>query len=268
VSGRYSLELVELTPQRWAAERVLAVLDEPDLDPGRLADVIEADLALSARLLRFANSITHGAPRRVSSVHHALSLLGVETARALAVSTACTLLDQVADSGPPGFLRHSVLTACTAAELAGHLGTDEASAFSAGLLHDVGAVLLHRRDPQAFAATQTGDDMTAILGAEIAAFGRSHTMVGAEALEAWCFPAAFIEAVALHHGADEPHHLLGRIVRSAETIACRLEPGAGHVPTRSMGEAFAELRIGAGVGERLLGRIGNRLASTVRRLEP
>jgi putative nucleotidyltransferase with HDIG domain len=207
--------------------------------------------------------VHYGAPRRVSSISHATALLGTESLRALAVSAACAMLDEVSQDGPAGFWRHGLLTAAAASVIARHVGGSPADAFSAGLLHDLGAVLLHSSDRVAFNAAQRAGSRTSdVLAAEIDAFGASHTMVGAEALDAWCFPAHFVEAVAMHHGADDPQHLLGRIVRAAEAVASSLQPELGHVLDVPVERALSLVRLTPSHLPSIVDQMKQRLSST------
>jgi putative nucleotidyltransferase with HDIG domain len=247
--SRYSKELLELPAQPVAAELVLRLVSDPQTSAESLARVVETDLALAARIIRVANSLWYGAPRRVSSVPQAVRLLGFETVRALAVSAACSLLDESTDehvrpgSASMGFWRHAVTTAAACSVCARRVGFSTADAFSAGLLHDIGAVLLHRRDPARFEQAQhaEGGTTSAILAAELDAFGITHPMVGAAAAEAWLFPAAFVEAIACHHGTDEPQWALGQLVRIGEAIALAIEASSGHASVQHEPELLDRL---------------------------
>lgn len=247
MSGRYSKELLELPTQPAAAEKVLELIEDPRCTAEVLARVVETDLALSARIIRLANSPYYGASRRVASVRQAVMLLGFETVRALAVSAACSLLDEAFHPGPAGFWRHAVVTAAAASVCARRIGFSTADAFSAGMLHDIGAVLLHRRDAVRWARTQNaaGGTISAILSAELRAFGQTHAQAGAAALEAWSFPTSFVEAVATHHGSDEPQFALGRIVRVGEALALSIEPADGHPGDPGLDRLLHTIRVPA-----------------------
>ena len=227
--SRYTQELLTLSAQPAAAEQVLRIVSDPKSGAADVARVIETDPALAARVMRLANSPYYGSPRRVSSTRHATVMLGFDTVRGLAVSAACSLLDGRAELGPDGFWRHAIATASAASVIARRVGLPTADAFSVGLLHDLGAVLLHRRDATAFAAATAAPSVTEQVAAELRAFGATHADEGAAALDAWGFPAPFVEAVALHqHGVEEPRHALGRILRVAEAVALERAPMPGY----------------------------------------
>jgi len=251
--GRYSRELIDLPTQATTAERVLRVAADPRSDARGLAGVIETDIALTARLLRLANSPYHGVPRQVANVSTAVVLLGFQAVRALAVSSACGLLDTHHEV-PREFWRHSVAAAAACSVVAGRIGTPTADAFSAGLLHDLGAVLLHRSNPEKFARVRAGANGLAsdLLAAELREFGRTHSQVGAEAAEAWAFPKAFVEAISSHHGVDEPRNALGRVVRVGEALALEIEQLPGHPHDGDLEHHLALVRLPAGAIEELL----------------
>jgi len=226
---RYTQELLTLPAQPAAAEQVLRIVADSRSGVAEVARVVETDPALAARVMRLANSPLYGATGRVSSTRHATVMLGADTVRALAVSAACSLLDGRADHGPDGFWRHAITTAAAAAVVAARIGLSTADAFSVGLLHDLGAVLLHRRDAAAFDAATAAPTISDQVAAELAAFGVTHAAEGAAALDAWGFPAPFVEAVALHqHGVEHAQHALGRVLRVAEALALEHAPMPGY----------------------------------------
>jgi putative nucleotidyltransferase with HDIG domain len=227
--SRYTQELLAFAAQPAAAEQVLRIVSDRKAGAADVARVVETDPALAARVMRLANSPYYGAPRRVSNTRHAIVMLGVDTVRGLAVSAACSLLDGRADLGPDGFWRHAITTACASSVIARMVGLPTSDAFSAGLLHDLGAVLLHRRNAAAFEEAMTSPSMAEQVAAEIANFGVTHADEGAAALDAWGFPAPFVEAVAFHqHGVEEPQHALGRVLRVAEAVALEHSPMPGY----------------------------------------
>ena len=227
--SRYTQELLTLSAQPAAAEQVLRIISNPRTGAADVARVVETDPALAARVMRLANSPYYGSPRRVSSTRHATVMLGFDTVRALAVSAACSLLDGRAELGPDGFWRHAITTASAASVIARRVGLSTADAFSVGLLHDLGAVLLHRRGAEAFAGATASPTVSDQVAAELAAFGVTHADEGAAALDAWGFPEAFVEAIAMHqHGVEEPQHALGRVLRVAEAVALEHAPMPGY----------------------------------------
>ena len=242
--SRYTQELLTLSAQPAAAEQVLRIVSNPNTGAADVARVVETDPALAARVMRLANSPFYGSPRRVSSTRHATVMLGFDTVRALAVSAACSLLDGRVDAGPDGFWRHAITTASAASVIARKVGLSPADAFSAGLLHDLGAVLLHRRNPGAFAAATAAPTTADQVAAELRAFGVTHADEGAAALDAWGFPEPFVEAIARHQaGVEEPRHALGRVLRVAEAIALEHAPMPGYPTTPDVDRLLIAIRL-------------------------
>lgn len=127
--------------------------DDDDADSDVLAGKIALDQALSAKALRLANSPFYGLRREVMSVRDAVAVLGFRTLRNLATTAA--LVDAFGRNGNPsfGFLafwRHSVGTALCARSLVSHLGMRADVAYTAGLVHDIGRLVLATRFADAY----------------------------------------------------------------------------------------------------------------------
>lgn len=230
MTSLYTRELHDISVQPAAAEAVLRLAADPRSAPAQLARVVETDPALVARVLRLANSPYYGASRRVASVQHAIVMLGVDTVRGLAINATLSLLTDEVDlervelgpveCGPEGFWRHALAAATASTAIAVRVGVPGADAYATGLLHDIGTVMLHGRDPVAYARATAPTSTSRVVAGEIAAFGVTHAQVGADALDAWGFPYPFVEAVALHqHGIEFAEHALARVVRAADAIA-------------------------------------------------
>jgi putative nucleotidyltransferase with HDIG domain len=232
-------DVAELTAQPLAAMQVLRVVEDPRASSADLARVIEADPALSARVMRLANSPYYGLSRRVGSSSKAVVLLGFSAVRALAVSAAYGLLVDEGNLGAPGFWTHSVSTAIGASCVARVAGSSMSEAFSAGLLHDVG------------------------LG--LGATSEDHERRGAEALASWRFPDLFVEAVADHHQPTaSADGILSRLVRAGEALALAVDPEwTGDGVIGDVSDALEDCSVAAGRAPGLLAalqREGDRLA--------
>ena len=124
---------------------LLSSMDQDDTDVHVLAQKIELDQGLAAKTLRIANSSFYGMQSKVTSIPQAVSVLGFHSIRT--VVTACALTGSFAPvSGGfdfQAFWRHSLATAVAARLLAPHLRVNPETAFTAGLLHDLGLSLIH-----------------------------------------------------------------------------------------------------------------------------
>ncbi|HEU4818779.1 HDOD domain-containing protein [Janthinobacterium sp.] len=185
---------------------LLSSMDQDDTDVHVLAQKIELDQGLAAKTLRIANSSFYGMQSKVTSIPQAVSVLGFHSIRT--VVTACALTGSFAPvSGGfdfQAFWRHSLATAIAARLLAPHLRVNPETAFTAGLLHDLGTLVLVTRFPAEHALVrsyrQAHDCQMA--EAELAVIGIDHAQVGSALAAYWKFPEAIQQAVADHHAID------------------------------------------------------------------
>jgi len=186
--------------------RVLALAEDPAVSARQIADMIGQDQALAAAVLKLVNAPFYGLSRRISSIHHAVLLLGFRTVRNLSLSAVL-----VKSFGEPSLdhrfdrmrlWRHAVACATGARLLASKLGTDDAEeAFLAGLVHDMGIVVLDQFFHEGFRRVLDlviAMDMP-LRDAETEVFGQDHAAVGKLLARRWNFPAAVSEAIARHH---------------------------------------------------------------------
>jgi putative nucleotidyltransferase with HDIG domain len=237
-------ELARLPAQPVAAVRVLQMVEDPRASAADLARLIEADPALSARVIRLANAPYYGLARRVSSASRAVVLLGFSTVRALAVGAACGLLDDAVRAGSGRTWVHSLTTAASCSVVARAIGYPPSDAFSVGLLHDVGRTLLERTEPARYQAVtlRMAVDGVDLLEAEEDEFGHDHAWVGADVLESWRFPPAFVRAVASHHRPPEVvADTLSRIAIVGHALATECEDRPNDEPHRPLAECLEAL---------------------------
>ncbi|RMH69875.1 MAG: HDOD domain-containing protein [Bacteroidetes bacterium] len=208
----YILESVRsLPPLPAAVQRLLTLARDAEADFGEVSRVIESDQTLTARTLRAANSAFYGVPRRVETVRQATVLLGSDTIVNLALGVSVLGLQERMDRQWPldaeAFWRHSLAVATAARLLARALPFDDAdSAFVAGLLHDIGKLVMldHFGDVygQVLLAAQDGTRPLPELEREI--LGVDHAAVGQALCLHWNLPAHLTRAVAEHHDDAAP----------------------------------------------------------------
>ncbi|MDC8760091.1 HDOD domain-containing protein [Janthinobacterium fluminis] len=183
---------------------LLSTMEQEDIDVHLLADKITLDQSLTAKTLRLANSSFYGMQSKVTSIQQAIAVLGFHSIRTLV--TACSVTGGIAPL--PGnrfdfqcFWRHSVATAVAAKALAPRLRQNAETAFTAGLLHDLGTLVLATRFPAQYeeVASWRRQHDCGSAEAERAVFGLDHAAVGSALAAYWKFPAAIQSAVALHH---------------------------------------------------------------------
>jgi putative nucleotidyltransferase with HDIG domain len=186
--------------------RMLSVVDDPDISTHDIADMVSGDQAMAAAVLRLVNAPFFGLGRRISSIHHAVLLLGIRAVRNLVLSAVLvksfgeSSRDRRFDRGR--LWRHTVACAGGAQLLAKRLGgEDPEEAFLAGLVHDMGIVIFDQFFHDGFrrvADLVTGMGMP-LVDAEREIFGRDHAFVGRELARRWNFPTAVVEAIGCHH---------------------------------------------------------------------
>jgi putative nucleotidyltransferase with HDIG domain len=198
--------IAQLRPLPQAVMALQAVLQDEGASVADCAARIRQDPALTARLLRLANSAFYGVPGRVAGIDDAVQLIGLRSLRLLAMTAAVTLQFQA----PPGaarwldaFWRHTLAVAHLAQGLAERRGLPVERAYVAGLLHDIGRLVLRSAGPEA------------------ESWGADHAAVGAAVARHWHLPEAVAAAIAAHHmppgGGGAP--TLIDVVHVADTLA-------------------------------------------------
>lgn len=173
-----------------------------EIDVESIARKLGVDQVLTAKVLRLANSSYYGLQRKIGSVDEAVVVMGLNSLRTLVIATGVTgAFAPITGFDRTRFWRHSLVVAAYARWLAKKCGLNSEIAFTAGLMHAIGEVLIHLAMPN-----ESEDiDRRASRGErridiERAAFGFSNCEVGAELARRWCFPAE-IQAAILHYDA-------------------------------------------------------------------
>jgi putative nucleotidyltransferase with HDIG domain len=183
---------------------LLTSIDQEDVDISVLAKKVSHDQALTAKTLRLANSSTYGLQVKVTTIQQAITFLGFQTTRNLITAAAVTgCFAQGACTGfdDKAFWRHSIATAVCARVLARRMRFNQDYAFTAGLLHDIGRLVLVTIDAPAYArviARAAAEDIE-LLEAERAEMGVDHVAAGVVLAEHWKFSDTIRLALAHHH---------------------------------------------------------------------
>lgn len=178
------------------------MIDNPTISNDQIAGLISKDQVLSAKVLKMVNSPIYGFPGRISSIKHALVLLGFNVVRGILLSTT------IFESLPAGMTRlwdHSIATSLVCAELARILKIKEPGEFAvAGLLHDIGKVIIAVQLPDANKEINKRiktEDIT-IREAEEQVLGFKHDKVNGWLSSAWGLPPILHEGITYHHNPE------------------------------------------------------------------
>jgi len=178
-------------------------LSNPNTSTRTVADIVEKDIAISARVLQLVSSGFYGLPRQVSSVGGAVAFLGVEMIKAIVLSIEVSKMFPIAQAIPDFSIdsvqRRSVMAAQLAKRLLGHESGGD-TVLIAGMLQDVGQLVFAARAAQRFAIAlaTSARGKTPLYEAEIELFGSTHAEVGGYLLGLWGLPPKIVQAVAHH----------------------------------------------------------------------
>jgi HD-like signal output (HDOD) protein len=189
------------------ALRIARMVEDPNSSATDIGREISNDAALTARLLRIANSAAYGQSRQIATLSRAITLLGVRQVRDLTVGlTAIRAFDGISNDlvTMEVFWRHSVLCAVAAGQIATRRNAPRAeSPFVAGLLHDIGQLVLFSRAPaaarEALLMMADAIDDVRLDECERTVLGFDHATVGAELARNWQLPGSLQECILYHH---------------------------------------------------------------------
>lgn len=193
------LEIKNLPTLPSVLEEMNQMIDNPDISPEQLAELLAKDHVISSTLLKLVNSPIYGFHGKISSVQHALVLLGFNLVRSLLLST--TIFENL----PPGLNKlwdHSVAVSLASAEIAKVMHFKDPGEFAvAGLLHDIGKVVIADQLPQArekICQMVKDEDLT-MLEAERQVLGFGHDKINAWVAAAWGLPPSLSDGISYHH---------------------------------------------------------------------
>jgi putative nucleotidyltransferase with HDIG domain len=218
-----------------AAVKLLALMDDPEINVAQIEKILLQDAGLTANLLKLANSAYFGIPSKVGSVRQAVLLLGLKRLIQMVIASCVSAIMDKPVPGydlPPGELwRHSIAVSVAAEGLIKELNVDAAEEiFTAALLHDVGKLVLgefveddYNKIENALSggiAFETAEDMV---------LGTNHADIGARILNQWDLPPDIINAVRWHHEPEsaQKSDLMLDIVHVANVMCLMMGIGVG-----------------------------------------
>ncbi len=240
--------------------KIIAAVDDPRASVSRLNELIEQEPALATKMLRLANSAYFGRRNGIVSLSQCSLVLGFNTIRSLALSASVQQLvlgTGVRHFDPHAFWRHSLGSGVGSRVLARKAGTDAEAAMAAGLVHDIGMLVLDVVCPKEFEEAlklhQTGMPE---LEAEKQVLGATHPEVGGWLAAKWKLPDSIIAAISWHHqpGSAGTHAGLASVVSLADQLTTVLDDGkpAGEVPEECWRAAGLSYPDAGAIGEEFL----------------
>lgn len=190
---------------------LITLLESPDASIGAVADIVSKDTSMSAKILQLVNSAFFGRGQRIASTHQATTLLGVTTVKNLILTVGLFQQYDASRLNIDNFSlelmqEHCLKVSVLAAEIAKFEQMPESvveDCFLAGMLHDIGKLIMATNMPEQFRACHELANSKHCSDKQIAAeqvvFKADHGKIGAYLLGLWSFPASIIQALAYHH---------------------------------------------------------------------
>jgi len=243
VARRILVETKNLEPWPEVASRVLQLSQRHEVIPGELVSVIQTDAALTAKVLRLANSAYYGFRREIASLSEAGNALGVQALVNLVLTGCASQYFHGTRRGERGkaLWERSVMNAFSAQLLARvHGSVDPERAYTVALLQNIGHLVIDEfLDEYTESIERVLHDGGDLLAAERSVLGQNHAQIGARLARRWGFPEVLADTIEFHHS---PHRAgvdpeLAAIAHLAESITYALSLGDG---LESLDYSFSE----------------------------
>lgn len=227
------------------AQKAFQLATDPNADARDFVSVIQSDEALSARIIRIANSVYFDRGKASKTIEESVTVIGINELRCLLNATALTDIFPSTHPLRAVLWGNDIATAIIAKSLAQRLLPSSAEqAFLAGLMHDVGKLMLLQRATDSYVKAMkiVEERGCAFTEAEEEVFVFDHTQAGQFIGEKWRFTPDLIAAIRMHHEPwTEGAPTLARVVGAADTIAHAL--GIGHAKGMHRLRTAAEERL-------------------------
>jgi putative nucleotidyltransferase with HDIG domain len=235
--SRFSpIELFDVPTLPGVVLQAFEVMQDPKSDAESVQEVINRDPAISAKILRVANSAFFGFARRVSTIADAVGILGFANVQGMIIGVGVFDAFRTERLRLGEFWRHSITTATAARLLAQRLNSGVEEAFTVGILHDIGKLIFA---VQAGAGYQHVLDMeqeagVSALEAERTLLEFTHPEIGEAVAQRWNLPPRYVAAIAHHHAPAEAgdESRFSALIGLASLAAHAAESSGNLVPAR------------------------------------
>ena len=243
-----------LKPIPQVALKILRLVGKDDYDIDEIAEEVRKDQVISAKTLQLCNSAMFSMRQKVDTLDHALLLIGQHQLIKLVISASVKRLFDPGTQGyslcKGGLYHHALGTAIIAEKLAQRTGKAQPGvAYTAGLLHDIGKVVLDQYITPAYPLfyRNVAEKHLSFQEAEKRILGIDHTEVGRELAEKWGFPDSLVSAICHHHVPenDPQHRILSHVLYLADLLMERFQAGLEleQTPTGKIRDRLAEIGI-------------------------
>lgn len=194
-------DLTRLRPLPAVVMQAIHLLTDSQVDINRVGQVLTADQVIAAQILRHANSAFYGGRAPCATVADGIVRIGIRQVKSVLYSVAANQMMSLYSQMKNDLFRHSQVVAAVARRLATLLHrADPEEAFTAGLLHDIGKLLLDRHArPHYPAMAEMIRQGNSPIRIEEKFMGTDHATIGGLIAERWKFPRVLVEAIRYHH---------------------------------------------------------------------
>lgn len=243
--SRQILELQELPTLPLIVTKIIQTTNDPRSSASDLNQLIMHDQAIAAKVLKLANSAFYGLPGKVTSLGRAVTLLGFNTVRSLALSVS--IIEAFAGEGRSPlfdrhrFWEHSLAVSACAKIIAARQAPDlREEAHMAGLFHDIGKIILDQYFYEYFATAirLAREQHIPLPEAEETILGINHAEVGAQVAERWNFPPHLVEVIRQHHQPETGQILIDLVIVSNALCRQLKYEESSEIPPTPVSEAL------------------------------
>lgn len=223
------IEVIPSLPE--VVNKVMALVQDPKSSANQIAKIISYDPGLASRVLKMVNSAYYGFEKQISSIQHAIAILGFSTIRGLLLSASIYRIFTPKNSDEKTFdynrfWKHSLLTAISGQVIAKKLfNSKDEEIFSMGLLHDLGKIILEQYDHdnyiKAYNSTSNQLDSKEVLENEEKFCAITHPEVAYVLAEHWNLPSSISQVLLKHHYPliDSPPEMASLIINLANSFS-------------------------------------------------
>ncbi|HET6514395.1 MAG TPA: HDOD domain-containing protein [Thermodesulfovibrionales bacterium] len=199
------LRATEIPAVPMVAVKILKLIDSPDTSLDELQKAIMADQALAARILKVANSSFYGGRQNIDTISQAIAIMGFNSIRTMTLAVSSREVYKRFGLLEQKMWEHSLGVSIAAGILASEspfLKKEEAVV--AGLLHDIGKVIMNNSQPERFSilVQRVHEERVPFSALEKDIFGFTHAEAGYLVAEKWGFPQRLCDAILSHHSCD------------------------------------------------------------------